>query len=347
VTQYHRSGKHYVELRLIGEKRWMNMKKMAFYIVERPHLQNSGNAEYKDNDVDGDGLAPVEDNWVFVDDVSLDYAFAQSVLFKIYGSVIQETGHKTRGHVCLTDEDRDLMQQTKGSLLYGELLPRGANKAFGQGRLGCHDAAVLFDLGMGTGKIAIQAFLQFRNLQYVYGVELSVGRYNIAEESALKMIDLLGKETFKIQSMKGRYIVITEILAGGDDEHGRVLHLECGDMFEVQNVDIADIVMLETDIPASLQPDLCQLLGKMHDGARTLTYLDLRRIWTPGSIPFRQLESNKHLSDRFPTSWSVQRGHHFYLWTKVISDAVESKSESSFREEVSPTNGLKSGNEVN
>ena len=39
------------------------------------------------------------------------------------------------------------------------------------------DASTLFDLGMGTGKVAIQAFVQYRNLSYVYGVELSAGRY--------------------------------------------------------------------------------------------------------------------------------------------------------------------------
>jgi hypothetical protein len=58
----------------------------------------------------------------------VDYAFAQSVLFKIYGNNIQETGHLTKGHTCLTETDRQIAQQVKGSLLYGELLPRGANK---------------------------------------------------------------------------------------------------------------------------------------------------------------------------------------------------------------------------
>jgi hypothetical protein len=32
------------------------------------------------------------------------------------------------GHVCLTDDDKDNAKSNKGSLLYGELLPRGANK---------------------------------------------------------------------------------------------------------------------------------------------------------------------------------------------------------------------------
>eukprot|EP01035_Chromulina_nebulosa_P017950 gene17950-23577_t len=178
VTQFHKSGKHFVEFRLVGEKRWLNMKKVAFYIVERPQMLMD-HCEFKDDDygdIDG-SLAPIEDNWVYVEDLTLEFAFVQSLLFKIYGASIQETGHKTKGHVCVTDSDKERARIGKGSLLYGELLPRGANKAFSPKRLSSESATCLFDLGMGTGKIAIQAFLQFRNLRYVYGVELSVGRY--------------------------------------------------------------------------------------------------------------------------------------------------------------------------
>ena len=39
----------------------------------------------------------LQDKWMYCDDISLDYAFAQSVLFKVYGSTVQETGHKTKG----------------------------------------------------------------------------------------------------------------------------------------------------------------------------------------------------------------------------------------------------------
>ena len=111
---------------------------------------------------------------------------------------------------------------------------------------------------------------------------------------------------------------------------GRVLHLVCGNMFDTKNIAIADIVMLETDIPADNLPDLNELLAGMKEGSRTLTYLDLRKIWTTSAnssasvFPFRQLEHNKHLSDRFPTSWSVQRGHHFFLWCKHFSGNIGS-----------------------
>lgn len=83
----------------------------------------------------------------------------------------------TKGHVSITDSDKLVAQQLKISLLYGELLPRGANKAFGAKRLEVYNASSLYDLGMGTGKVVIQAFLQFKNLTRVVGLELSQGRY--------------------------------------------------------------------------------------------------------------------------------------------------------------------------
>jgi hypothetical protein len=218
---------------------------------------------------------------------------------------------------------------------------------------------------MGTGKILMQAFLQFRNLKYIYGVELSVGRYRIAEEAALRMVHLLGVENYQIQMNPGKFIIITEAVqvstmkgtntyeteettnnndnnnnnnssssssspngnattAGenspnnnNNDYVERVLHLQCGNIFDITNIDIADIVMMETDFPFDLFPQLNKLFSGMKDQARMLSYIDLRRIWEPNQFTFRQLEVNRHLSDRYPTSWSVQRGHHFYLWAKV------------------------------
>ena len=105
VTHYHRSGKHCVEFRSVSEKRWFHMLKLAFYVIE-PFDDHEKN-EFKDNE---SGVTDVNSNtqqeWTYYEDISFDYAFTQSVLFKIYGGVIQETGHKTRGHLNLTENDR-------------------------------------------------------------------------------------------------------------------------------------------------------------------------------------------------------------------------------------------------
>lgn len=146
VTQYHKSGKHSVEFRAIGEKRWLSMSKMAFYIIERNMEQS---IEYKENEESASCRSgvPIDhsetESWSYFEDISIEFAFAQSVLFKVYGGVVQETGHKTKGHTSLTDRDRylflnfslivscldrEIAKTMKGSLLYGELLARGVNK---------------------------------------------------------------------------------------------------------------------------------------------------------------------------------------------------------------------------
>lgn len=193
----------------------------------------------------------------------------------------------------------------------------------GPKRLNAYEASTLFDLGMGTGKVVIQAFLQFRNLDFVYGIELSNGRYSVAESAAISMVEILGRELYRVNLNPGKFVEITELRENGRNRRERVLRMECNDMFSLDAsvMNRADIVMLETDIPNHLQDNLSTLLTKMRDGAHALTYLDLRKICVHGTFQFRQLESNKSLSDRFPTSWSVQRGHHFFLWTKDSKDS--------------------------
>lgn len=78
---------------------------------------------------------------------------------------------------CLFSE----RSETQGSLLYGELLPRGVNKAMGPRHLNATKAGTIYDLGMGTGKVAMQVFLQFPNVKRVYGIELSQARFELGE----------------------------------------------------------------------------------------------------------------------------------------------------------------------
>ncbi len=51
-------------------------------------------------------------------------------------------------------------------------------------------ASVLFDLGMGLGKLLLQSFFQYPNIRYVCGVELALSRYRLAEKALLKLVEL-------------------------------------------------------------------------------------------------------------------------------------------------------------
>lgn len=358
------TGKHRVVFEHMGQSRWISMLRSAFFIVRRrPPLPSS--AESKDPFPSpsphnlSSSLPP--STWTYTEDLSLDYARAQAIMHEAYGYKIQETGHKTQGHLCVTDSDRALAEDAHSSLLYGELLPRGINKALGALRLRGAEAAVVYELGMGIGKVAMQIFLQFSStaeggegrgsepspeepgreggrtrkrktrLRRVYGVELSSARFVMAETAAHRLCKERPGEFRMTEWVKGRRVVVESIAdVGRGGREGAVLEMEVGNLLEVQGLETADIVLLETDLGAAVHHDLCMLLRRMKSGARAFTYLDLRKIWGGGEgggkedrrrggiFPFRQLEINRVVSDRYATSWSVNRGHHFYLWMKVL-----------------------------
>lgn len=56
------------------------MSKVAFYVIDR-RRNNTANSELKEVEGEEDDMSGEE--WVYIENISLDYAFAQSVLFKV------------------------------------------------------------------------------------------------------------------------------------------------------------------------------------------------------------------------------------------------------------------------
>lgn len=73
------------------------------------------------------------------------------------------------------------------SLLYGEMLPQGVAKAMDEWHLHAAAASRMVDLGCGTGKLCLQAFLDHPTLLDVFGVEVSRARYGLGERALLRL----------------------------------------------------------------------------------------------------------------------------------------------------------------
>lgn len=71
---------------------------------------------------------------------------------------------------------------------------------------------------------------------------------SIAQDAVLRMVNLLGKESFEVECVEGVRIVIREKPMDEANEP-RILCMECGNMMSVPDIEKADIVMLETDVP--------------------------------------------------------------------------------------------------
>merc|ERR1740121_855915 len=122
------------------------------------------------------------------------------------------TGLLLQGHQAEARKGKHEVDGNDVNFLYGELLPESVSLAFE--RLGANFGGSILELGMGTGKVALQAFLQCPNAQQVVGVELSSTRYDIAVAAAARLASVHGD---RFSASAAEASVIAELLGRAAD----------------------------------------------------------------------------------------------------------------------------------
>jgi hypothetical protein len=234
-----------------------------------------------------------------------------ALLRDAYNISTGEEGYSTLGHQCITEKDKLLAVETGASLLFGEFLPIGVDRAFDSEHLNASQAHTVVDLGMGLGKLLLQVFLQYPHLKSCLGVELSPSRYQLGHAALERFVKMQENNFFVLEKKRN------SIQIKNKKTHG-ILEFRSQNLFEV-DIREADIVVLETNIPDNVWPKLRKYLKQMKQGARILTYEDLNKVYGEQKITqyFSQLPINHELKDRFNTTWSPTNGHHFFIWTRV------------------------------
>lgn len=314
------------------------------------HTQNKGGRVTGTSTCDKGGSGEVQHNNV------LPGAGPHCVdaLFDAYGKPTEQVGY-TDGHYCLTKPDREEASRCASSLLYGEILASGVTKLLDGDHLDASNAQVLYDLGMGVGKLCLQAFLQFPSLRLVLGVELAYSRYRLAEEALARLVSI-HPSLLEIEAREpGEFIRVHTIaspkprngsvghgmnIGGGDNNTGssnsssnsrrsrrRVIELRRGNMWSVRGINAVDVVILHTELTVAALGKVRRLVGEMKRGARFVTYQDLsKQRWygqtMGGEPPFQQLPANVPEGDQFATSWSAVKGHHLFCWVKTAPRTV-------------------------
>lgn len=104
----------------------------------------------------------------------------------------------------------------------------------------------------------------------------------------------------------------------------RTIEVRRGNMFDAPDLGDADIVVLETMVPAESYARLARLLASLRPGCRVLTFANLRAPefmavygGDDAAFPLEQLPANVPAWDRFLTTWNRRRGHHFHLWRRL------------------------------
>eukprot|EP00948_MAST-09A_sp_MAST-9A-sp1_P002060 g2060.t1 len=241
------------------------------------------------------------------------FAIAQGVIHHLYGQKVQELGYRTTGHICIGEIDESLAIQNHSSLLYGEVLPIGLDTIMDKIHFDGPTCKVFTDLGMGTGKLVIQAFIQFPTIQRAVGFEISQSRFAIAEEAVLRLVEYFGDYFYldKEKYIQGRTVVIK-------DRNGRSLEMYTTSMFLMCDISLykSDVIILQTNIMPNSYYSLLRMITFFKRGAKILSYLNFENVWNFEMFPLEQYPINLAMSDRFATSWTSDRGYHFYLWKK-------------------------------
>ena len=110
----------------------------------------------------------------------------------LYGisSLMEEKGHNTIGHNILSKKEKEEMEDRDADPLYGEITVKGVRTFATMFCMKLMDSKVLYDFGMGCGKLLLIILNLFPNIERLEGFELSRSRYNVAIDAFKKYYKL-------------------------------------------------------------------------------------------------------------------------------------------------------------
>ncbi|CAK9081872.1 unnamed protein product [Durusdinium trenchii] len=237
-------------------------------------------------------------------------AAVQELLSYAYGAELGKTGHQLAGH-AVDEVDVQSVLEGGSSLLYGELLPEGVRRLqeafFEEQEL----EGPILELGMGTGKVALQLFLAPSATpqtaeRRVYGVELAPSRYARAAAAAER---LSGRwpERFR------REVISDTSCCLWDSVHGTPAarcDLVCGSLLDTPEKLLreAAAVVLEVCLPSDVQNDAGRMLQALPNGCRVVSYSALHQL-----TPHCRLRPVGDGGLTLPSSWKPS-GHLFAFY---------------------------------
>ena len=202
----------------------------------------------------------------------------------------------------VTSEDKETAASVNNSLCFGEVLPEGVMKMFDADHLDVENATCVYDIGMGIGKLAMQAWLEY-DLEKVVGIEFCESRAvtaldalsTLAQGRRIKngywrfhrQFEGSNKANFKcawITEEKAmeptKQTACNGTVITSQDIVSRTLEFRQQDMFNTaQDLCFADIVICETKVRPSRFKQFRELLSNIHIGARILTYENLEVVY--------------------------------------------------------------------
>lgn len=157
------------------------------------------------------------------------------------------------------------------------LLTIGVSQALGPRMLAVESRSckILLELGMGTGRVALQSFLECKCLQKVVGVEIEGHRFAAALAAVGRLAEY-DPARFRLESSQSHGFRST-VLHDGQ----RRLEIWYGDLFAMPKEEVlaADSIIAQVNFESSQHEQMQALLSCAKDGCRLLSGKDLSAVW--------------------------------------------------------------------
>ncbi|CAE8679188.1 unnamed protein product [Polarella glacialis] len=190
-------------------------------------------------------------------------------------------------------------------------------------------AGSLLELGMGTGKVALQLFLSLPGCS-VFGVELAPSRWALAD-AALRRLAEAVPERFRHEPVAEHRARLLDLSNG---EEPRVFDIVCGSLLDTP-IDIlagASAVVMEVCLPKEVQRQACRVLQHCQVGCRVVCYAPLHGMvepcrLAPVRLPPGATDTSALLGDgqgglALAASWKPH-GHGFAFYAAGLQDAQQ------------------------
>lgn len=232
-------------------------------------------------------------------------AFSGKLWNRKWESFVEYSNAPLTSTIKVSSDDHHNAVVAGSSLLYGELLPQSVTELAARHLLGYNSCTFdgqplnVFELGFGYGKVALQIFFQFPStVKSVIATELSSTRFSWTVSKFKNIFSAIKDPCYSTELRDGEMQV---------SQKNRQLVLRKGDLFQVKDVETADVVFLMVELHIERwgqYQKLKRLIQRLKPGCRIISY---------NKLPMERL--NIVTMQHFRTSWSRDRGAYLGVYT--------------------------------
>jgi hypothetical protein len=185
--------------------------------------------------------------------------------FKLANYLISKYCGPWSGNGEVDSESLDKFDALKCHSTFGELMPNAVEMMCEV--MDMKNAKMFVDAGAGRGKLALQVFLRFPNVQKIVAIELMKSRYDVGVK-AVREIQKRWPMTFELQESKDGLSVFFSFRG-----QNRVLEMKNMDLFDLPKEEYqkTNVLLLETAISRTSEIR-CKLLMNTPIGCHVFSY---------------------------------------------------------------------------